>query len=490
MSASLPSEPGSGGGTSPTTDGHLMALILLTVGGILIAWAHLGGELIPVREGTGYDGSVYAGVTRNPSGWLLEDRIGAHRFQRIAPSLLVHAILRPFGLQTETPAVILGFHTLNFGLMVIGCYVWRSIVQKLCLSRVALWVGFAALFLNYGMLKFASYYPVLTDVSGFFLGLMLLWSLVHGRYGLMPWIGLLGAFTWPTVFYSALLLYSLSNPTDPPALNRRRGLCAASALTVLAPLSAALIYRCGNDCVAPVMMGTTMEPLLPISLLILAAWVFLATRPLLDRLDPRQLVASINLRRLAIAAALFVAVAVVVSLVADPTEQTVARTLRNVSLGGAVKPGGFVVAHAIYFGPAVVLAALLWRRRITPAISRYGPSMLLLMLVYVLLATDVESRKFMNLWPFFAAFAAYAAHELSWGRIQAAGFVVLSILLSRVWFPLNQGELTGNHQLYPDQFYFMSMGPRMTVWSYLLMLGATAVIVLVVWLLIRPRNAV
>lgn len=468
-------------------DRHLMAALVVFAGLTAIVWAQTGGELIAARDGLGYDGSVYAGVVRNPSGWILDGQISAHRVQRVLPSLIVHGGLRPFDLQGSNPAIIVGFQVLNYSLMAVGAYVWSSISERLGLSRPATWFGFFALFANYALFKFAGYYPILTDTAGWFLGLCLLWSYMYRRHTAMLAVALAAAFTWPTVFYSGLLLFTFSRSSaDLSPKPNRTGVYAAVGLSLAVPAASLIALRCGTDCVASVMVRATERSLLPLSVALLVGWVFLATRPLCRRLDLRQLWRSLDVSHLFVSVALLVGVAWVQSQFSTPTELTLVRTLQNISLGGIARPGGFLVAHSIYFGPAVLLAAFWWHRT-APIVAEYGPALVLLMIGYVLLAVDLESRKFMNIWPFVVTFLAVAVDRAGWEWRRVGWFGLLCVVTSRFWLPLNWGELTGDYRAYPDQYYFMSMGPRMTLLSYMIMLAVTVLMGLaILWIQRQP----
>jgi len=467
----------------PGTDARLMAVLVLAAGIVMILWAQLGDELIPVEDGQGFDGLAYADITRDP-GQILDDRLDAHRIQRVVPSLIAYVALRPLGLHTSTSAIIVCFQLLNLVFMIVCCYLWFSTARKLRLSRVAAWIGFTALFVNYALLKLVYFYPVLTDTAGLLLGLTLLWSYLYRRYAVVFCVSVVAAFTWPTVFYSGLLLFALSRPARVSVSHRRRGQLFAFLIALAVATSATLVYKCGTDCVYPVMLNATMKPLLPLSLVALSVWVFLATRPLAEQLEPRQLLACVHWPRLVVAAIVFVAINYVQARLVAPGGPTLSRTLANTSLGGATKPLILVVAHTIFYGPAVMLIVLRWRR-IVAAMSWQGPAFVLLMLVYVVLGISAESRILMNMWPFFAAFAAVAAHQLRWHRSQAWAFAGLSLLASRVWFPLYHGEFVQRHGRYPNQYYGMSVGTRMTVTSYLIMAGVTVICAVAVWWLVR-----
>ena len=67
----------------------------------------------------------------------------------------------------------------------------------------------------------------------------------------------------------------------------------------------------------------------------------------------------------------------------------------------------------------------------------------------------------------------------------------LCLVTSRVWFPVFHGEYTGDWRAYPDQYYGMSLGLKMTTFSYVMMATASlAVGCILLWMIRRsPARA-
>ena len=113
--------------------------------------------------------------------------------------------------------------------------------------------------------------------------------------------------------------------------------------------------------------------------------------------------------------------------------------------------------------------------------------MVALVLGYVVLAITVEARILLNEWPFFVLLAAVVVDQLGWKARQAWIFAALSFVMSRVWFPVYHGEYTGDWRKFPDQFYGMSLGLKMTLTSYSVMAAASlGVGFVLLWLVRRP----
>lgn len=469
--------------TLTRTDLQAMVGLVALSATVLIAWSHLGDELIPVNDGVAYDSTTYAQIVRDPWSSLFGG-LDIHRVQRVVPSLVMFVLLAPFGLHTSTMALLIGFQVMNYALLALSSALWWAIARRLELSRPAGWVGFLALFVNYGLLKLSAYYPVLTDRPAFFLGMVLVWTVVSRRHRLLPLVAVVGAFTWPTVAYSALGLYVLSRPAGPLRPSRWWGVATAALLAAGLTAGSLYVYRCGDECASALMRGPLVPALVPISLTFLFVWVYLATRPLLELITVPNVVRAVDWRRLLVAVTLMVLIVVVQRALADPSFRTVSRTLYNTLLGGVVKPAGFLVAHSVFFGPALLLLILTWRRAVR-ALSVYGVGPVAMILVYVVLGITVEARILLNEWPFFVLLAAVMVDKLEWRAREAWIFAALAVVTSRVWFPVFHGEYTGDWRKYPDQFYGMSLGLKMTLLSYSVMAAAFVVVGLVLLRLVR-----
>lgn len=467
-----------------------MAGLVALAGAVLVLWAHLGGELIPFKDGTGYDGYVYAAMAADPLSMDELKGFDTHRAQRVVPSLLAGLVLAPLRIEDWAPAVVLWFHVYDFVLIALATVLWWRTCRHLAVRRPSAWVGFCGLVANYGVLKFTGYYPVLTDVSGFFLGMVVVWLWVERRDRWLPVVAVVGAFTWPTAAYAALLLFSFSRPApmpDPRTREQRTFAVVVAALLAAGVATAAGWARgCPDECVTEVMRTATMDELFPVSLALLTAAVFLATLPVLRHLSVGSVLASLRWERAVLSVAVLVGSHLVLHAVADPSGATATRTLANTALGGAVKPLGFLVAHVAYYGVMLVLLVLVWPRAVRAA-ARFGPGFLGLLLGFLLLGVSAESRILMNQWPLFVLLGTLAVDRLEWSRLQAAAFGVLAVVQSRVWFPLNRGPLTGDSAEYPDQWYGMSVGTRMTVPSYLAMTAVAVASVVVMTLILRAR---
>src|SRR5262249_27978996 len=140
-----------------------------------------------------------------------------------------------------TTAHIIGvFGFLNVTLITLAAHAWCRVAAKLGIGPGGKWLGFLGLFVNYAVLKWTSFYPLLVDSYGFAIGMLLLWCHLHGRRRGLFLLTAAGAFIWPTIIYQGVLL--LLFPRDPcPAAVATP---ARHRLNLAAALAAALAVCC------------------------------------------------------------------------------------------------------------------------------------------------------------------------------------------------------------------------------------------------------
>src|SRR6267142_6132449 len=176
----------------------LSALVIALIGCFM-------GEKIKAGGGFGMDGSLYGQWAKDFHKFVFVQGLDLYRIQRILPSAIIHYSMRLLSIPFTDRNVIYAFGILNVLLITLSAYVWCRIANNLKMSYRGRLVGFAGLFLSFGVMKWPSYYPVLTDTSAFFIGLLMLYFyLINNRIGLYM-LMVIGAFVWPTLVYQAAL---------------------------------------------------------------------------------------------------------------------------------------------------------------------------------------------------------------------------------------------------------------------------------------------
>jgi hypothetical protein len=435
-------------------------------------WAIFGGEILTVNNGFGWDGTTYAAMARNFDSQVFGRKLDAYRIQRIVPSGAVYYGLRLVGLSTADDSHILrGFQVYNMLLLIAGVYAWSGIAARLGLSPRQTWLGFAAIYVNFAVLKMTFFSPVLTDTTALAAGMFLLYGHLAGHTWLVWLVGLVGAFAWPLLLPMALVLLAFPRGAAQPdsqaeRLPARWWIAGGSAVAVAA---AWRVYVVGQtiDGAGPIWYAWV-----PLAAVVLCAYLAAATWWLVDRgvlARFRHALGESRWRGVLAALGLAAAVAALRTLVFVPSAApgyTLKQYLCTILVSSVAKPGIFFVAHAVYFGPIVLAAILLWPR-VCERIRGQGLGMVILAWAAVVLSIASESRQLLSFLPLVAMFTVQTMDGLPRQRWHDFALVVAGLVASKCWLPLNHGPTTGNLLEFPDQFYFMNQGPWMSDGTYL-----------------------
>jgi hypothetical protein len=162
------------------------------------------------------------------------------------------------------------------------------------------------------------------------------------------------------------------------------------------------------------------------------------------------------------------------------------------------KPAAFFIAHVVSFGPSFLL--LLWR---LPGVLRVAAShsvgAALFLVVNLAMAMNAESRILAFAYPLMITFLCAELSRITVGRRFVLAFLIVSLLLSRFYLPLNEMGITaikpgdfGALLTYPWQWFYMNIGGHMSWSGYSICAGMTILsgVVLAVFWVRSPRASV
>jgi hypothetical protein len=476
--------------------GHiwLMLALLLGWGGASIAW----GERITANGGDGWDGMLYRAIAERFPEPIEE--VPAYTGRRCLPGVVVHYTLVAVNVPLSGPNILVTFRLYNLALYVVVLFALMAAADELGLGLRGKWLLFLFTFVNFANLKMYYFYSNLTDVWGLaFSTLALAAYLKRSTPGVLA-ATFVGSFAWPPLLpltFGFILFprrFGGETPVEPPA--RRMGNAVAATIAVATTAaSAALAY--GQDYFGP--RPDTFElPALPLSLLLLAAFLFFGLRPLLDDAALYRWKTYCN-RRTARGLILAVGCAVAGEVFfrqfahlfpAQPQPMTPRIFVRLLLVLGVSKPLIFGVSHIAWFGVALIAVPFAWTA-ICRSAQRIGPGMTLALCGGVAIAIDSESRVVCGFYPAVALLAAKHFERRMVHPLQWVALIVLALAMSHVWLPLNPSPWPdGDHYVeFPMQALFMHIGPWMTTSSYAIQ-GAVIVAVggPVIWAILFRTN--
>jgi hypothetical protein len=456
-----------------------MVAVMLAIGIANLLWA----ERLTVQGGLGWDGEVYARWARDFYDAVVVERIPGYYTGRILPAAIIHYSLRLANLPITAATIIAAFGIYNLVLLLAGVWMWGRIADTLRIDRRGKWVGFSLLFLSYAVLKTNFYQPVLTDTSAFVLGIAACYCYFAGRPAGLLAVMAAGAFTWPTMPLIAGLLYvfphqpgvageSTGRDAVPP---RARHIATWGAVAIAGAAALAYGFLLTHDFATRVWASRRIVrmdlDLIAISIVAALAYLFVASRRVLEdpRLsDPARFRPALDLRRCAIAALVLAIAAMATHQIANgqSINFTAAGFAAYTFLTAAADPLIFLVAHAVYFGPAIPLLALLW----TPfcrSLGDFSIGLRVVVLASVVLALNSQSRQQINVVPLFVVVLVRVLHQRGISAAWPPAAALLCIACSKVWYVFNTGPQIddGTQEVllrFPLQHLFMSSGPWMS----------------------------
>ena len=440
-------------------------------------------EKLPADYPRVTDGYRYIGIARR---FLESGQIDSYRVMRIAPSGVVHGGLEALGLPYTNENIVLGFEVLNLVALCTAAYAVVRILRHLGVGTRARELALVLLLVNYPMLKYSVFYPALTDFSAIGLGSLLLLFYLKDRTWALVLTSLVGAFTWPVLFYQGLILLVFpreDRESERLPRPRRRLLSTLSAAWGFGLLVYFVVLRGLDTYTGSLRLEAAY--VVVAALFLIPLYFFLPTM-LFQRafFDLRAIAARIQAWKVLAALLLFACVWLLQdALVTQKLSSThfgIGHFLSVQVLYGSVRPLINLVAHTTFYGCLTVLLLIFWKP-FGIAVARRGLGLVLAFLFnFYLILLASESRQLSNLLPWFVVFLCLALDRFNFPRHFAPMILILNVAASKVWLPMGNPWFTQRHM--------MSNGPWMSEDTWLLQLvGFGAIASLLFFSLFRLR---
>lgn len=431
------------------------------------------------NEGLGDDGFFYGTWIRL---WRWDvPSMGLHSYsaQRVVGVGAVRVVMQVLHIPYDAAHVVSTFVAVNYA-CVLGCVLaWNRVARLLGLTRAGWLVGASALFLNWNTLKWLPFDPVLTDAQGCLCGALAILLWLERRPLLLAALSVLGAFVWPSFGYVGCVLLAVPRPPKTHAVAPP----GPFPLAMSAAVGAVWIYfaRKLEDYVPPFSVTTASHSVFLLSLAVAALALTLGLRHVL-RLDVvwAELRFPASLLGPALAASVLYAVRHGIHWIAQapswyipqPPDVSTKIFVENTAFLSVQRPAIFVVAHAVYFGPWVILALVRWSATCAAA-ARLGAGLLGAIGLLVMMGMNSESRRLLPMVALAVPPLVLALGETRWRLERLAQLGLFTLAASKVWYRIIQQPTVDKDTM------FSSLGPWMPQEHYYLALGCAALVV--VW---------
>jgi hypothetical protein len=459
-------------------------IILVALLALLILWGHQF-ERIPSNNQSGWDGKHYADLVVEMNVKWQQQEIDAYLFQRILPSaigytLFHHIIKKPNVSRSDAVTYFLWLNTVLIALSVLAFFLISKYLQWSTLTEIIL---FTAMFFNFAILKQTWYYPVLTDVFAFALGIWLIYCYLKQWHATVYIIACAGAMVYPLFLPSVLLLYSYK----PWVLMQNGKLSNVLRMLVLGGVVTFifLYLTIPDKLLHPRYVMNVNKAMIPLSIVALFAYLWHVIRPINSQKIQTYFHTSY---------ANFIGIMMLLSYVLYhllvlqklPQEENFTSRvfLLNIMQQSISNPLAFIVYHTIYLGP-MILVMLVTRWHKTQHVH-----VVFFALAYVMLGIGTETRQFINAWPVLLVAFAPALNNINTNRAFVYIFVALSLIQSHFYLPINREGIYESYQYgkFPEQFYFMHHGPFATHTSYAINAACCVLMGLILYLAYRYKN--
>lgn len=467
---------------------HFVASLLLLAA--MAAYQLSSSSVIAINGGYGFDGALYGSIAQNFSWDAVYGRVDSYRAQRILPSLIVGTALNALG-RHEVSDTIAGFRALTVALLGLSALGWYRICRRMCVTVKAFWIGFLLLFVNFFVMNNAFYYPVLTDVAAFALGMWMIYAyLVNSVLGIAI-VGIAGAFAWPVCAPVSVILVLFPLKCEQQTAPSRGGtrfsvVLAIAAASFIVAAGIAVRFILGRVTVGYGPVNAMDDTLLPASAFIHLTLLAMALFFLIKQITITQVLValrSVGLLRWVMAAAIFLLPKIVILLFASDAKPTLPMTTFAAMLAflPLVRPAISPVSHFAYFGFVIPLLAINWRR-IGNLAGNCGTGTVAFITLSLLFALTPESRQSVLTLPALVTMLCQVIDRDRWTGTQIAALGALQLLLARFWIDQNARFEPDGVGINVLPTYFSSQGPYMPMQPYgvflLLLITATVLCIL------------
>lgn len=452
------------------------------------------GEIIPVGNGFGWDGVYYAEMVKSFDGSFESLHLNNYYAHRFLPSLIVYWLMEISQIPITDLNIIKSFEFVNLIFILMSTVIWNKISDHFTLSVSARWIGFFALFVNFFISKQAFYYPVLTDVTAFFLGLLLLFFNLKKKLIPLVAITFFGSFVWTGFgLYGALLIFFFSSE-DYPRYLKFHHFDVSKKLNCLFKLWKKIVFICIVTLITVKIYNELNSshdfrkltgflvalPSLGLSLLALVA--------LLGSKNFVKEILHLCLRRLfsfysVLALCVFLIPHFIAQLITTasssfpPSLHLTSQFFKWILIepyyrGKVLLP---FIAQIHYFGPAFVLFFLCWS-----GFSQHARNLGLGLIGVVFLALffilPSEGRFIIPAWPFLVLPLILHLEDQNKAKPIFFVFSLMSLVFAQFWLKLNfegwpgPGHEYDGFNTFPKQLYLYHYGPWMWWGAYLISL--------------------
>lgn len=448
----------------------------------------LFSEKLQANSGLGWDGFRYADLATN---FLESKELDSYLIMRIIPSAWVHIVFNFFSIDFTPQNIIRAFEAINLISILLGTYFTKRAMEYFDIQPMLQILGLLLLIVNYAILNFTVYYPVMLDAAGFALGAALLHYYLRKEHLNVWLISILGFFTWPTIGFlgAIMLIFPYPKTIDERAYQSPKFsgyILPTIAFLYIIIIGFYLVYY--NTDFIPMAYTLPLDKnLAPISIVALAftaLWwaLWISNFPIFSIKYIKNTISLYGIISVMILALTFLFFKTLKDLPASENLNHFVLTRPQIVMG-VVKPFIVLVSHINYFGSVLILL-LLFTRTVQNNLKQLGLGFVLAILFNLMLFGIVsESRSLINLLPWFVVMLVVCINHLKFSFWMFAPAIIFNIVSSKIWLKIgdvnNSGFNADGTIAFPYQKFFMNLGPWISTQMWLLFCVVCALTLLI-----------
>ena len=419
-------------------------------------------DITPLHSGLGIDGMWYNKTI------LQEDYTPSdyHIFKSL-PSYLIKVFFEFFNINKNHLNILLSFKIFNLISLCLTMLILDQISNTFLEDKNKLLIIISTL--SFTVLKVSMYDVVTPDYFGFFLATAFLYSFLVKRSIIMIPLLIISYFTNPIVFLIGMVLLIFSN-TSPKNLNQTKVSRLAFYLACLfgmlilfwAVYMIIPMYKAGIELTKWHIPDTLNIYVFPISALLVSVLCAYLSHPLfyhfIRYLHLKNLL-KVNLFYVVISIFFMILKSFVVEFNNSPTElDDTGHLIYMWPLYFCMKPLVGVSEHIHSLGIMIVFALLFWRKIVLQSSEMFGASGLIILGLFVLFIIKPETRHTLPFVPIVSLLVVKVIPDDFLSIKNTFLLVTTSLILSKIYYPLQLAAFSCDPQVFPAQHYFMFFG--------------------------------
>lgn len=462
---------------------YIILLILTTV--ICFCYSFFSNDRLPIEYSVIFDERFYIDNIQNFSKHFYYKDFVPYYNSRLLIPLFAGIIIKFLHIESNIQNIQTVLLYLNVISILIGIVFYYKIGKLLKFSQSIMALGFSLLFLNFFILKFSFYYPILMDVFGFTSGIIIFYFYLTKKLIFFYITLFITMFLFPTtiiiaVCYLASSLIKFVNKGGLQIISKINLYAICISLFAFIFIIFLAYYNLIKTNFSSIPENIQFSIfLLPLSIVTFSVFIYFLVKNLLPIFDG----IALNLKKSNIIKAI-VSLFIIISYLlisnflssnfkgSNPLD--LSKFLNNLLIQYLSFPLKFLVSHFIYFGIFIIIF-IHFRRILFLTIKTFDPLLKMIFTVTILLMLGTESRQLLQLYPFLILILLMSLKECKFSRKFIFVIFAFQLVASRFWYSINNsggflGDLNSPLLLqnYPAQRYFQFQGPWISTSNSLL----------------------